>query len=142
MKKVYHRILSFFLFFVIIYFSIGFYIAYNILKIDHSCGEFEGFLPNTWSTKVQYPNIKNQKRIELRKKFNSKKYHLDTWENVTFSSRDSDITLSGWLFDYYPEKPIVIIVHGIFPGIKCLMIKKLRLKLNKECVTLILRKLL
>ena len=119
MKKVYHRILSFFLFFVIIYFSIGFYIAYNILKIDHSCGEFEGFLPNTWSTKVQYPNIKNQKRIELRKKFNSKKYHLDTWENVTFSSRDSDITISGWLFDYYPEKPIVIIVHGIFPNGKC-----------------------
>lgn len=119
MKKLYLSILIFFLFSVIVYFSIGFYIAYKILRIDHSCGEHEGFLPNSWSTKVQYPNIRDKKRIELRKNFNAKKYHLNVWENVTFTSRDPKITISGWLFNYYLNKPIVIIVHGIFPNGKC-----------------------
>ena len=97
----------------------GFYLAYKILKIDHSCGVHEGSLPNTWSTKVDYKDIKEKKRIELRKKFEATKYHLDKWENVNFSSRDPRVTISGWLFNYYPNKPVVIVVHGMFPNGKC-----------------------
>jgi len=103
----------------IIYVGIGFYLANTILKIDHSCGVHEGSLPNSWSTKNDYQDIKDKNRIDLRKNFNSSKYHLDKWENVFFPSRDSKITISGWLFNYFSQQPIVIIVHGIFPNGKC-----------------------
>ncbi len=101
------------------YFGTGLYLAYKILKIDHSCGVHEGSLPNTWSTKFDYKDIKEKKRIELRKNFEATKYHLDRWENVNFSSRDPKVKISGWLFNYYPNKPVVIVVHGIFPNGKC-----------------------
>ena len=29
------------------------------------------------------------------------------------------ITISGWLFNYYPNQPIVIVVNGVFPNGKC-----------------------
>ena len=119
MKKLYYGFFVFILFFVIIYFSVGFYLAHTILRIDHSCGVHEGSLPNTWSTNVNYPDINNKKRINLRQRFDYKKYQLIKWENVSFSSRDQNITISGWLFNYHDNKPIVIIVHGLFPNGKC-----------------------
>ena len=48
-----------------------------------------------------------------------RKYHLNQWEDVSFSSRDPKVLINGWLFDYHKNKPIVIIVHGIFPNGKC-----------------------
>ena len=119
MKKFYYSLISVILFLGIVYFGTGFYLAHTILGIDHSCGVHEGSLPNTWSTKVDYQDIKDKKRIELRKSFKATKYHLNQWENVTFPSRDPKVTISGWLFNYYPNKSIVIVVHGIFPNGKC-----------------------
>ena len=119
MKKIYYSLISFILFLGIIYFGIGFYLAHKILRIDHSCGMHEGSLPNTWSTKIDYQNFTNKKRTELRKNFNVAKYHLNKWENVTFDSRDPKVTISGWLFNLHKNKPIVIVVHGIFPNGKC-----------------------
>jgi len=119
MKKFYYSLISVILFLGIVYFGTGFYLAHTILGIDHSCGVHEGSLPNTWSTKVDYQDIKDKKRIELRKSFEATKYHLNKWENVTFPSRDPKVTISGWLFNYYPNKPVVIVVHGIFPNGKC-----------------------
>ena len=119
MKKFYYRFFSITLFVGLIYFGTGFYLANKILYIDHSCGVHEGSLPNTWSTKFNYKDIKEKKRIELRQTLDATKYHLDKWENVTFPSRDPKITISGWLFNYYPKTPVVIIVHGIFPNGKC-----------------------
>ena len=29
------------------------------------------------------------------------------------------IKINGWLFSYFPNRPIVIIVHGLFPNGKC-----------------------
>jgi hypothetical protein len=121
-KRMKNFIYSFFLiilFLGVVYFGAGFYLAHTILKIDHSCGVHEGSLPNTWSTKFDYENIKDKKRIELRTNFNSDVYHLDKWENVTFPSRDPKVTVSGWLFNYYLNQPVVIVVHGIFPNGKC-----------------------
>ncbi len=118
-KKI---LLTFFIFVLIIFFSyflIGFYIAYNILKIDHSCGAHQGSLPNTWDTSLDIQNYKINKSIQLRKDFDSKKYHLNKWQEVNFSSNEKNINISGWLFNYYKNRPIVIIVHGIFPNGKC-----------------------
>ena len=119
MKKFYYGFILFFIFFSAVYLCIGFYLAHTILRIDHTCGAHEGALPNTWSTNVNYKDIKDKKRIELRKNFKASNYHLNKWENVTFPSRNSEISISGWLFNYYPDKPIVIVVHGIFPNGKC-----------------------
>ena len=107
------------MFITLVYFGIGFYIANVILKIEANCGLHEGSLPNTWSTYVDHHEYKVIKRRELRKNFPYKEYHLDNWQEVYFPSRDDKIKISGWLFNYYPNKPIVIVVHGIFPNGKC-----------------------
>ncbi len=119
MKNFFYSFFSIILFITLVYLGAGFYLAHKILKIDHSCGVHEGSLPNTWSTKVSYKDIKDKHRVELRKKFEATKYHLYKWENVIFPSRDPRIRISGWLFNYYANKPVVIIVHGIFPNGKC-----------------------
>ena len=120
MKKKYIYSSAFFLIFlIIVYFSIGFYIANSILKIDPTCGLHEGSTPNSWSTAIDHHEYSILQKSELRKNFDSKNYHLDKWKEVYFLSRDEKIKISGWLFDYYPNRPIVIVVHGIFPNGKC-----------------------
>ena len=119
MKKFFFYFFFTILFLLFIYFGSGFYLAHKILRIDHSCGKHEGSLPNTWTTKVGYENLNDEKRIKLRKNFNEKKYYLHKWEDVNFPSRESEVNISGWLFDYHLNKPIIIIIHGIFPNGKC-----------------------
>ena len=119
MKKLFFIIIIVIIIFGIIYLSIGFYLANTILSNDHSCGIHEGSLPNTWSTKKDYQNYENAERVELRKNFDETLYHLNQWESVYFPSRDNKIKINGWLFNYFHNKPIVIIVHGIFPNGKC-----------------------
>ena len=118
MKKRYS---IFFIFSVLllIYSGIGYYIAYNTLKIDLSCGLHEGSTPNSWSTKKDYHEYKIIEKSELRKNFASEKYHLNHWQNVDFPSREKNITINGWLYNYFENRPIVVIVHGIFPNGKC-----------------------
>ncbi len=106
-------------FVTLIYFGIGFYLANKILRIDHSCGLHEGSLPNTWSTALDFHEYSILSRSELRKKFPSKNYYLNEWQEIYFPSREKNIMISGWLFNYFPKKPVVIIVHGIFPNGKC-----------------------
>ena len=117
-KSLFYFLVSI-IFFVFLYFSIGFYLAHRILFIDHSCGVHEGSLPNKWSTYYEYENHNILAKKNLRKNFNSTEYHLNNWEDVIFPSREKDVKISGWLFNYHPNKPIVIIVHGIFPNGKC-----------------------
>ena len=119
MKKLFFifSILIFFIF--IVYSGIGFYISYSILRMDPTCGSHEGSLPNTWSTKKDHHEYTVLAKNELRKNFPSKKYHLDVWQDVYFPSRDADIKINAWLFSYFPDRPIVIIVHGLFPNGKC-----------------------
>ena len=119
MKKIYIFFLSLIIFIFVIYGGIGFYIAYSILKIDQTCGLHEGSKPNTWSTKNDYHEYLILEKSELRKKFPSSKYHLNDWQDVYFSSRETNIKINGWLFNYFANRPIVIVVHGIFPNGKC-----------------------
>jgi len=119
MKKLFSIISIFVLFILIVYSGIGFYIAYSVLRINSTCGLHEGSLPNTWDTKNDHFEYTILAKNELRKNFPSTKYHLDFWQDVYFPSRDADIKINGWLFNYFPEKPIVIVVHGIFPNGKC-----------------------
>ena len=103
----------------IIYGAVGFYVAYSILKIDHTCGWHENSKPNSWSTKVDAHEYSNLSRSRLRDNFPSKEYHLDEWQNVYFPSRENGIQLNGWLFNYYQDRPIIIVIHGLFPNGKC-----------------------
>ncbi len=113
-------ILSSLIFFgFVLYLAAGFYVAYSILKIDHTCGWHENSKPNSWSTKIDAHEYSNLSRSRLRENFSAKKYHLDQWQNVYYPSREKGIQLNGWLFNYYPDRPIVIVVHGIFPNGKC-----------------------
>ena len=119
MKRFLKYLLSIFIILLCIYYGAGFYVAYQILKIDYSCGLHDGSLPNTWSTSIdanQYDDIDQRK---LRENFQYKNYYLDEWQDVYFLSRDKDIKINGWLFNYFPNRPIVIVTHGINPNGKC-----------------------
>ena len=118
-KKLIYIFIFLILFFILSYFSIGFYIANSILRIDSKCGSHEGSLPNTWSTYVDHQEYSILSRSILRKNFPYKEYYLNEWQEVYFPSRDKEIKISGWLFNYFPNRPIVIIVHGLFPNGKC-----------------------
>ena len=104
---------------ILIYFGIGFYLANTILKIEGKCGLHQGSLPNTWSTSIDHQQYSILARSELRKNFLSKEYHINDWQDVYFSSREKNIEISGWLFNHFPERPVVIVVHGLFPNGKC-----------------------
>jgi alpha/beta superfamily hydrolase len=119
MKKIIIFFIIFFVFILFIYFYIGFYLANKILKIDPTCGMHEGSLPNTWSTFVDHEDYTILSKREVRKNFPFKKYYIDEWQEVFFPSRYDKIKISGWLFDYYQDRPIVIVVHGLFPNGKC-----------------------
>ena len=117
------RILKYSIFLIIFialsYLIAGFYVAYQILKIDHSCGLHEGSLPNNWSTSIDSHQYKNLSQRVLRENFPSEDYFLKDWQDVYFISRDKDIKLNGWLFNYFPNRPIIIVTHGINPNGKC-----------------------
>jgi len=119
MKKIFKYLISVIIFLFLLYYGAGFYVAYQILKIDYTCGLHEGSLPNTWSTSIdahQYNDISQRK---LRENFKYKNYYLDKWQDVYFLSRDKDIKINAWLFNYYPNRPIIIVTHGINPNGKC-----------------------
>ena len=63
-------------------------------------------------------SVTEDKIIELTMQ-DYKAYYLDEWQDVYFQSRDSDIKINGWLFNYFPNRPIIIVTHGISPNGKC-----------------------
>ena len=118
-KKILLSLTAIFLLGVFVYVSAGYYVAYSILKVDHTCGWHENSKPNTWDTAIDANEYTNLTRQRLRLNFPSKDYHLEEWQNVYFSSREKDIKINGWLFNYYKDAPVVIVIHGIFPNGKC-----------------------
>ena len=119
MKRLSKYLIGLIIFFGLSYYIAGFYVAYQILKIDYSCGLHEGSLPNKWSTAIDAHQYKNISQQILRKNFPYKEYFLNDWQDVYFISRDKDIKLSGWLFNYFPNRPVIIVTHGINPNGKC-----------------------
>ena len=143
MKKLFLYIFGIILFSLITYVSIGYYIAYSILRIEANCGLHKGSLPNSWDTKIDHHTYSVLERKILREYFPSSQYHLNEWQDVYFPSRNNNIKLNGWLFNYYKNRPIVIVVHGIFPNGKCKpesnLIASLLVKNNINALTIDLR---
>ncbi len=119
MKKIFKYLFGFIIFLVCIYYFAGFYVAYQILKIDYSCGLHQDSLPNSWSTSVDAHQYNKQSQKILRENFKSHEHFLEDWQDVYFVSRDANIKLSGWLFNFFPNRPIIIVTHGINPNGKC-----------------------
>lgn len=118
-KKLFLFLAAIFFVGFVAYASAGYFVANSILKLDHSCGWHEDSLPNTWSTKIDAHEYSNLSRSRLRENFPSTEYHLEKWQNIYFPSREEGVQLNGWLFNYYEDRPIVIVIHGIFPNGKC-----------------------
>tara|TARA_B100000575_G_scaffold259221_1_gene231314 strand:+ start:5656 stop:6642 length:987 start_codon:yes stop_codon:yes gene_type:complete len=119
MKKILKYLIGLIIILIFTYYGAGFYVAYQILKIDYTCGLHEGSLPNTWSTSVDAFEYNDYSQRELRENFKYENYYLDEWQDVYFSSRDQGIKINGWLFNYFPKRPIIIVTHGINPNGKC-----------------------
>ena len=119
MNRIIKYIFGSIIFLILIYYIAGFYVAYQILKIDYSCGLHEGSLPNKWSTAVDAHQYKDISQKKIRESFPYEDYFLEDWQDVYFLSRDKDIKINGWLFNYFPNRPIIIVTHGINPNGKC-----------------------
>jgi len=119
MKRILKYFISLIIILALFYYIAGFYVAYQILKIDYSCGLHEGSKPNKWSTSVDAHQYQNISQRIIRENFQSEKYFLDDWQEVYFLSRENGIKLSGWLFNFFPNRPIIIVTHGINPNGKC-----------------------
>ena len=119
MKRLAKYFISLIILLIFCYYIAGFYVAYQILKIDHSCGLHEGSLPNTWSTSIDAHQYNDLSQKLLRENFSYQNYHLNDWQDVYFKSRDDEIKISGWLFNYFPNRPVIIVTHGINPNGKC-----------------------
>ena len=143
MKKIIKYLIGFIILIALVYYVSGFYVAYQILKIDHSCGLHEGSLPNKWSTSVDAHQYQNMSQRVIRENFPSEDYFLEEWQDVYFVSRESDIKLSGWLFNFFPNRPIIIVTHGINPNGKCKsesnLVASLLVKKNFNVLTIDLR---
>ena len=143
MRRLFNYILGLIIILGFIYYVAGFYVAYQILKIDYSCGLHEGSLPNKWSTSIDAHQYKNISQKNLRENFQSEDYFLKDWQDVYFVSRDKHIKLNGWLFNYFPNRPIIIITHGINPNGKCKsesnLVASLLIKKNFNVLTIDLR---
>ncbi len=143
MKRLFQFLIGLIVLFIFSYYAAGFYVAYQILKIDHSCGLHEGSLPNKWSTSIDAHQYKNISQKTLRENFPFKDYFLNDWQDVYFVSRDKDIKLNGWLFNYFPKRPIIIVTHGINPNGKCKsesnLVASLLVKKNFNVLTIDLR---
>ncbi len=143
MKKIIKYLIGFIILIPLVYYISGFYVAYQILKIDHSCGLHEGSLPNKWSTSVDAHQYQNMSQRVIRENFPSEDYFLEEWQDVYFVSRENDIKLSGWLFNFFPNRPIIIVTHGINPNGKCKsesnLVASLLVKKNFNVLTIDLR---
>ena len=143
MIRILKYMIGIIIFIFISYYLAGFYVAYQILKIDYSCGLHEGSLPNKWSTSIDAHQYKNISQKTIRKNFPYENYFLDDWQDVYFESRDKNIKLSGWLFNYFSNRPIIIVTHGINPNGKCKsesnLVASLLVKKNFNVLTIDLR---
>ena len=74
MKRLLKYFIGLIIFLGLSYYIAGFYVAYQILKIDYSCGLHEGSLPNKWSTSVDAHQYKNISQKILRENFPYKNY--------------------------------------------------------------------
>ena len=143
MNRILKSLLVLVTFLFLTYYLAGFYVAYQILKIDYTCGLHEGSLPNNWSTSIDAHEYKNMSQRILREKFSYQDYFLEDWQDVYFTSRDKEIKISGWLFNYFPKRPIIIVTHGINPNGKCKsesnLIASMLIKKNFNVLTIDLR---
>ncbi len=143
MIKLIKYLIGFIILIVLSYYISGFYVAYQILKIDHSCGLHEGSLPSKWSTSVDAHQYQNISQRVIRENFPSQDFFLEEWQDVYFVSRENDIKLSGWLFNFFPNRPIIIVTHGINPNGKCKsesnLVASLLVKKNFNVLTIDLR---
>ena len=143
MKRLIKYLIGLLILSCFIYYGAGLYVAYKILKIDYSCGLHEGSLPNTWSTSIDAHQYNDISQKILRENFQYKNYYLDEWQDVYFLSRDKNIKINGWLFNYFPNRPIVIVTHGINPNGKCKsesnLIASLLVRKNFNVLTIDLR---
>ena len=72
MKRSFKYIVGIIIFLFISYYVAGSYVAYQILKIDYSCGLHEGSLPNKWSTSIDAHQYKNISQKILRENYEAK----------------------------------------------------------------------
>ena len=97
MKYIIRFLVSTVVLLTVVYLTAGFYVAYQILKIDPTCGLHEGSLPNSWSTTVDSHEYLILARQKVRGNFNFKDYYLNEWQDVYFNL----VTLTSRLMDGY-----------------------------------------
>ena len=95
-----------------IWFGLGHVIAMQALTSPHGCGIWESNNPTNWTVDDDWesfepwPNSEN--RISIRKNFDATPWQFDSYENISFDSRDG-VNIVAWYSEVDEEAPVVIL---------------------------------
>ena len=105
-----------------IWFGLGHVIAKQALTTPHGCGIWESNIPTNWTSNDDWESFEPwpdaDNRISIRKDFDVESWQFESYENVSFKSRD-DVNIAGWDSEVDDSAPVVILVHGGYLNGKC-----------------------
>ena len=105
-----------------IWFGLGHVIAKQALTTPHGCGIWESNTPTNWTSNDDWESFEPwpsaNDRISMRKDFDVEPWQFESYENVSFQSRDN-VNIAGWYIEVNDTAPVVILVHGGYLNGKC-----------------------
>ena len=105
-----------------IWFGLGHVIAMQALTSPHGCGIWESNTPTNWTVDDDWESFEpwpdSENRISIRKDFDASPWQFDSYENISFSSRDG-LHIAAWYSEVDESAPVVILVHGGYLNGKC-----------------------
>ena len=82
-----------------IWFGLGHIIAKQALTTPHGCGIWDSNTPTNWTSNDDWESFEPwpdaDNRISIRKDFDVESWQFESYENVSFKSRD-DVNIAGW----------------------------------------------
>lgn len=84
------------------YLGMGVVIYRQLANVEGSCDEHMANRPDKF---VNYP--------EWPQDFDTEPFWMDTYESVSFPSREPGIEIAGWWIERGPEAPVVLLVDGL-----------------------------
>jgi len=105
-----------------IWFGLGHVIAMQALTSPHGCGIWESNSPTNWTVDDDWESFEpwpdSENRISIRKDFDATPWQFDSYENISFDSRDG-VKIAAWYSEVDESAPVVILVHGGYLNGKC-----------------------
>ena len=74
--------------------------------------------PENWIFPSQYSTATKESAKAKTTTLDMERWQFNNYEEVTFPSRSSDVKIHAWYTEVNPQKPVIILTHGIRPACK------------------------